>query len=103
MLEPQHYSILGGSKKMGENNYSPKFERDAVNTLIQGTGADICKSGMLAANKYLRSLKGETFNKAKLIHQIHDELVFHVPTELTKDNEFLAGLQDSIETSWHLP
>ncbi|MBO4318161.1 MAG: DNA polymerase I, partial [Mailhella sp.] len=52
-------------------------ERQAVNTLIQGTAADIIKIAMLAAAQdgTLRDLG------AKLLLQIHDELVAEVPEQ----------------------
>ena len=50
-------------------------ERNAVNSPIQGTAADIIKKAMVAIN--LR-LKAEGL-KAKMIMQVHDELNFNVP------------------------
>lgn len=52
-------------------------ERTAVNTVIQGTAADLIKLAMLAV---YRRMKDESF-EAKMILQIHDELVFDVPEE----------------------
>lgn len=50
-------------------------ERQAVNTLIQGSAADIIKSAMLAAakNQELKALG------ATMLLQVHDELVFEAP------------------------
>jgi len=54
-------------------------ERTAVNTVIQGTAADLIKLAMLAVH---RRMKAEGL-AAKMILQIHDELVFDLPeTEL---------------------
>jgi len=50
-------------------------ERMAVNTVIQGTAADLIKRAMLAVDALLR----ETGSRARLILQVHDELVFEVP------------------------
>ncbi|WP_442481298.1 DNA polymerase I [Aeoliella sp. SH292] len=50
-------------------------ERTAVNTVIQGTAADLIKLAMLAIH---RRMKAEQL-QAKMILQIHDELVFDVP------------------------
>ncbi|TWT93372.1 DNA polymerase I [Botrimarina colliarenosi] len=52
-------------------------ERTAVNTVIQGTAADLIKLAMLAVS---RRLRGEGL-RTKLILQIHDELVFDAPEE----------------------
>jgi len=52
-------------------------ERIAINTVIQGSAADIIKRAML--NVY-RRLKQEQL-QAKMLLQIHDELVFEFPPE----------------------
>ena len=52
-------------------------ERIAINTVIQGSAADIIKVAMIAV---LERLKTEDF-QARLLLQIHDELVFEVAAE----------------------
>lgn len=52
-------------------------ERTAVNTVIQGTAADLIKLAMLAVH---RRMQDEGL-QAKMLLQIHDELVFDVPDE----------------------
>ena len=52
-----------------------KAQRIAVNTVIQGSAADIMKLAMLRIDKALQTHSPDT----KLLLQIHDELVFEVP------------------------
>lgn len=47
-------------------------ERVAINTPIQGSAADIVKTAMLKVNKALK----ESGSKAKMLLQVHDELIF---------------------------
>lgn len=52
-------------------------ERIAVNTPIQGSAADLIKLAMLRVDALLR----DAFPQARLILQVHDELVVETPTE----------------------
>ncbi|MFA6784979.1 MAG: DNA polymerase I, partial [Sphaerochaeta sp.] len=54
-----------------------KAQRISVNTVIQGSAADIMKMAMLRISKALK----EHSLKATLLLQIHDELIFEVPQE----------------------
>ncbi len=49
-------------------------ERQAVNTKIQGSAADLMKTALTLLDRSLR----DKFKDAVLIHQIHDELLFQV-------------------------
>ena len=56
-------------------------ERTAVNSVIQGSAADLIKLAMIAIDRRLRTESLE----AKMILQIHDELVFEVaPAEIDR-------------------
>ena len=71
-------------------------ERMALNTPIQGSSADIIKKAMIEVDKELekRNLK------AKLIIQVHDELVLTVPKE---EKEIVAKLvTDIMENTYKL-
>jgi DNA polymerase-1 len=50
-------------------------ERMAVNTVVQGTAADLIKRAMLAVAPALRDID----SRARMILQVHDELVLEVP------------------------
>ncbi len=60
-------------------------ERFAVNSPIQGTAADIIKVAMIAISGALREKK----TKARMILQVHDELLFEFPPE---ELELLTGI-----------
>jgi len=73
------------------------YEREAINTVFQGSAADIIK---LSMNKIMKECVNE---EAKLLLQIHDELIFEVKKE--RAEVFAAevkGVMESIYTL-HVP
>jgi DNA polymerase I len=52
-------------------------ERTAINTVIQGSAADLIKRAMLAVDHRIR----EAGLRSRMLLQIHDELVFEAPDE----------------------
>ncbi|MFN8217502.1 MAG: DNA polymerase I [Solirubrobacterales bacterium] len=63
--------------RSGNPNTRRLGERLAVNTVIQGTAADIIKVAMVRCQRALAEAGGET----RLVLQIHDELLFEGPPE----------------------
>ena len=61
-------------------------ERAAINTPIQGTAADIIKMAMLVVRQRLRTDAPE----AKMVLQVHDELLFDVPSSLVSTVQSLV-------------
>ena len=61
--------------RSGNPNTRRLGERLAVNTVIQGTAADIIKVAMVSCRRAL----GETGGETRLVLQIHDELLFEGP------------------------
>ncbi|MFA4967340.1 MAG: DNA polymerase I [Candidatus Margulisiibacteriota bacterium] len=66
-------------------------ERTATNTPVQGTAADMIKLAMIKAYQKTKDLK------AKLILQVHDELVFELPEEEVSKVKKLV--EDAMETA----
>jgi DNA polymerase-1 len=56
-----------------------RAERQAVNAVVQGSAADICKKAMISAHSTLKVYR------AKLLVQVHDELVVMLPEEFSEE------------------
>ena len=76
-------TLLGRRRYLSAELASSNFQirefaqRAAINQPLQGTAADLIKQAMIEIDKQL-TLKGL---KAKMIIQVHDELVFELPKE----------------------
>ena len=67
-------------------------ERNAINSPLQGSAADIIKIAMINIYKEFKKLKLET----KMILQVHDELVFDVKnSELDKVKEIVRNKMET--------
>ena len=69
---PVFKSTMGGSNRQA----TQRAEREAVNHPIQGTAADIIKLAMIRLNDELKA-----HYRARLLLQVHDELLLEVPLE----------------------
>lgn len=73
--------------------------RVAINTVAQGTAADIMKLGMLAVDKILQ----EQFPHASLLLQIHDEIIISAPKEQVKEIEQSVKTTLEAVVQWNVP
>lgn len=65
--------------KSNDDQLRSRAERQAVNAVVQGTAADICKQAMLDIYDVLND------TEAKMVVQVHDELVTLVPEESVEE------------------
>lgn len=72
-------------------------ERNAINSPIQGTAADMIKLAMIKIHNILKSSKLQ----GKMILQVHDELVFDVPKNEVED--FKSLILSAMKTALPLP
>lgn len=106
-------SIVDGSKHNGYietllhrrryfdyENATPMFkaayERESVNSVFQGSASDLIK---LAMNKIAKTIKKENL-RARLLLQIHDELIFEVDEDVA--NELGKKFQTMMEEIYEL-
>ena len=92
--------------QLGRRRYIPEInsanfqvaaagERMAVNLPIQGLTADIMKLAMIAADETLGGFDG-----AKMVLQIHDELIFEVPESI--EGDFSKRIREAMESIYEL-
>ena len=75
--------------KSSNYNVRQSAERIALNTPIQGTAADIIKLAMIRVDEALR----QSFPEAKLLLQVHDELIVECPEALAPQVAALVSTQ----------
>ena len=81
------------SAAASSRNASAEADRMAVNTVIQGSAAEIVKKAMLSVSSAIR----ERGMKTRLLLQIHDELIFEVPIE--EKEEAAAMIKELMENA----
>jgi DNA polymerase-1 len=73
---------LGGRRRplpaisSSSNEERARAERQCVNSIVQGTAADVVKAAMLACADALRA--GGLDGRCRLVAQVHDELLFEL-------------------------
>ena len=75
--------------KSSNFNIRQGAERIALNTPIQGTAADLIKLAMIHVDKALR----ESYPEAKLLLQVHDELIVECPEAIAEEVADLVSTQ----------
>jgi len=78
--------ILSSNRPVKENG-----NRMAINTIIQGSAADIIKIAMIHIHEHLKTMESQ------LILQVHDELVFEYP--VTEEKQLLALVRSEMENA----
>jgi len=81
------------SRNIQQRNFD---RRNAVNTPIQGSAADLIKLAMIHIDERIRN----EIPSLKMTLQIHDELVFEVPEELAESS--IAMIREGMETVYQL-
>jgi len=85
--------------KSSNFNIRSGAERIALNTPIQGTAADLIKLAMLRVDKALR----ERYPDAKLLLQVHDELIVECPERIAEEVATLVSREMEQVASLQVP
>ena len=85
--------------KSSNFNVRSGAERIALNTPIQGTAADLIKLAMIRVDAALR----RDFPQAKLILQVHDELIVECPEEMAAEVAALVSREMEQVASLNVP
>ena len=78
--------ILSSNRPVKENG-----NRMAINTIIQGSAADIIKIAMIRIHEHLKTME------SKLVLQVHDELVFEYPA--AEEGRLRAMVKNEMENA----
>ena len=92
------YNNMNGSPARNASNHARRqyAERTAINAPMQGTAADLIKRAMIAVDQWLQTLG----DAARMIMQVHDELVFEVREDRVQRIE--AGVRERMSAAAEL-
>ena len=93
-------TIFGRKREILNINSKNKLEKSqaeriAVNTPVQGSGADIVKKAMVDVSSALIQKN----NGSRLLLQVHDELIFECPDEKSVIDETIKIIQEKMENA----
>lgn len=93
-------TILGRKRPIMNINSRNKIEKSAaervaINTPVQGSAADIVKKAMLEVNSALKKKN----NGARLLLQVHDELILECPDSQSVIEETVSLLREKMESA----
>ena len=96
-------TILGRRRPILNINSRNKIEKSAAervakNTPIQGSAADIVKSAMISVSEAMAAAN----SPAKLLLQVHDELIFECPDDQPTIDATIALIKDKMENAVQL-
>ncbi|XP_056156190.1 DNA polymerase nu, partial [Lampris incognitus] len=95
-------SIMGRRRTL-PNIHSPDWgvrmqaERQAVNFVVQGSAADLCKAAMI---RIFSQVSSSSVLSARLVAQLHDELLYEV--EDSQVEQFAALVKSTMESLQHI-
>ncbi|KAK5858674.1 hypothetical protein PBY51_002795 [Eleginops maclovinus] len=95
-------SIMGRRRTL-PNVHSPDWgirmqaERQAVNFVVQGSAADLCKIAMI---RIFNLVSSSSSLSARLVAQLHDELLYEV--EEAQVEQFAALVRNTMESLQHI-
>lgn len=83
------WTITGRIRKLLQINLGDSFnrskaERQAINTRVQGSAADIIKIGMRNFIRRVREEEGYTREDVRIVCQVHDEVVVEAKEEISE-------------------
>ena len=96
-LSGRRRAISGIRAERGPQRNLP--ERTAINTVIQGSAADLIKQAMINIHGRLTAEQ----HPARMLLQIHDELVFEVPQEHLRDLAVMVQQEMAAAMSLRIP